>query len=86
MLDANDSHVDRKECSSPVDIENAEVKCVPPSLPMISRGNPEYEKKKRFYYNAILQHYNPRAFVEVDTAEDVQAAVKFCKENNVSNF
>lgn len=51
---------------------------------LISHEDMEFERNKQFFFNAALRKCNPKAFAIVETVDDVQAAIKYCQDHNVS--
>ncbi len=81
LIEREDS--ENSACSSIWD--SAELNCMPTGK-VISIVDMEFERRKKFFFNAALHHFNPKAFAEAETAEDVRYAVKFCQEKNVRNL
>ena len=50
---------------------------------LISHEDMEFQRNKEFYFNAMLHHFNPKAFAIVETANDVKMAIKYCQEHSV---
>eukprot|EP00794_Sanderia_malayensis_P015810 gene15810-17405_t len=53
-----------------------------PNGKVITLGDMEYERRKKFFFNAALHDLKPKAFAEVETVEDVRCALKYCLEKN----
>ena len=51
---------------------------------LISHGDMEFERSKKLVFNAALRKYNPKAFAVVETVNDIKSAIKYCRDNNVS--
>lgn len=51
---------------------------------LLSHEDMEFERNKKFYFNAALRKCNPKAFAMAENVEDVRAAMKYCQEHEVS--
>ena len=43
---------------------------------LIRKDDPEYDQKKRLYFNAMLYSFKPKCFVEVEDIKDIVTVIR----------